>query len=409
MKKLIVVFAVFFIAVSVAHSQEPTLTLSGEFKTGLLYYDKLSLGDFPPPPKAVALVANSEDADWTDTKNPDALTPGRFRLNFQVSAGNIGTKFRFETTKWPKLTSTSTVKPELVWGYAFAYGYFWDRQIKVSAGKMGDSPWGSGGPEMWKELDTTIGLRFELIPSFIPFIAPGSLNFGFVLNSFNAGVDGAIQWGINSSSFLDILQESVFGISYTHEYFLARFAYRLDNVGDEDVGDKMLYRLEERIIKKYLPGFQVFANGWVEGINGKDFDPDTGEKKKAPDYFQTQNWVYVQYTPDMLTAQLRFGYNYYREQSVFYVRAGFYYNLFNKLLVPGIAFEYAQDFGPNKLGSDAYLRWYIEPQIRLNFASGTYIALVYRYQDDYHTQNSALNGQANSRINWVNLRATFTF
>ena len=74
-----------------------------------------------------------------------------------------------------------------------------------------------------------------------------------------------------------------------------------------------------------------------------------------------------------------------------------------------MAFEYAQDYGPNRLGSDAYLRWYIEPQIRLNFNSSTYIALVYRYQDDYHTQNKSNTGQVNSKINWVNLRAVFTF
>ena len=403
MKNFTAVFIISFIAIGIVYSQEePPLILTGEFKTGLLFYDKQA-DTFDSD--TVAMVANSEDTRWTDTKDIGDLArnPGRFRLNFQVTAGNIGTKFRFETKSWPNQTSA-----KVKWGYAFAYGYFWDRQIKVSAGKMGDSPWASGGPEMWKELDTTIGMRFEFIPSFIPFIEPGSLNFGFVLNSFNVDTSGAVQKGLDSSSFLDILQESVLGISYTHEYFLVRVAYRLDNVGDAgDAGDRMLYRLEERIIQKYLPGFQIFANGFVEGINAKEYNE--GEIIQEEDKLKTTNWWYVQYTPEMLTAQLRFGYDYFKEQHTFYVRAGFSYNLFDKLLVPGVAFEYAQDYGLNRLGSDAYLRWYIEPQIRLNFTSNTYIALVYRYQDDYHTQNKSNTGQVNSKINWINLRAVFTF
>jgi len=401
MKKLLIVLLI-LLSASVIYAQEQAITMSGEIKTGLFMYargvDNLSLDEG-------AFIANSEDTNFADTKAIGDLSNslGRFRLNFIVETENIGTKFRFETTRWPNPSSSTDT---IFWGYAFAYGYFLDKQVKISAGKMGDSPWASGGPEMWKELDTTIGMRFEFIPSFIPFIKPGALNIGFVLNDFNAGIDGSMQAGLSYSTLGDILRESVFGLSYTHDYFHIRAAYRLDSEGDEDVGDKLVYRVEERAIQKILPGFQIFANGFIEGINGRYFSDG---KILQSDVIMSTNWLYIEYAPEAFTAQLRIGYNSARGQGIFYTRAKFEYNFLNKLIVPGVAFEYAQDFGPNRLGSDEYLRFFVEPQIRMNFAGNTYIALVYRYQDDYHTWNLANTATLNARTHWINLRAVFTF
>jgi hypothetical protein len=77
----------------------------------------------------------------------------------------------------------------------------------------------------------------------------------------------------------------------------------------------------------------------------------------------------------------------------------------------GPAFEYAQDYGPNIKGVDGYLRWYVEPMIRFNFASGSYVALVYRYQDDVETWHPTAgdNSTLKTITNWINLRVVLTF
>jgi hypothetical protein len=100
-----------------------------------------------------------------------------------------------------------------------------------------------------------------------------------------------------------------------------------------------------------------------------------------------------------------------QDEGQYYIRASLYYNLFNKLLSVGPAFEYAQDYGPNMKGTGGYLRWYIEPMIRFNFASGSYVALVYRYQDDVETWNptSGDNTTLKTISNWINVRVVLTF
>ena len=392
MKKLITTAVITLCIAGIVPAQD--ITISGEIKTGLFWYDndidtlRHETGTF---------IHNNEDTTPANLLSRGGYgayidSPARFRLNFQVENQNVGVKFRFETTKWPH---PSTTRDTIFWGYAFAYGYFWDNQIKISGGKMGDSPWGSGGPEMWRELDTAIGMRFEFIPSFIPFIKPGQLNLGFVLNDMNASIDGALQTGLLYSSFGDILQESVLGLAYTHDYFLLRLAYRLDSKIDDDKGGKFIYRVEERTIQKFLPGFQIWANGAFENIGTEEL--------------VATNWLYIQYAPEWFTAQIRVGYDLFGESNIFYVRAGFYYNLFNNLLIPGIAFEYAQDSGIGRRGSDDYLRWYIEPQLKLNLGNGTYVAFVYRYQDDYERWNISQTTTVNSKTSWINIRVVFTF
>ena len=395
MKKLI---GLFIIALSIAGLVFPQdVKISGEIKTGAFWYTKKTEGIGS---SSGGFIHNSEDDTWVGQIDAYKYQPGRFRLNFQVDKGNVGTKFRFETTSWPTAAAGRTgINPTAYWSYAFAYGYFWSNQIKVSAGKMGDSPWGSGGPEMWKELDTAIGMRFEFIPSFIPFISPGSLNFGFVLNDLNASSEAVSQTGRSDSNLNDILHESVLGLSYTNKYLLVHFAYRLDSKADDDIGDRMLYRVEERFIQQYLPGFQIWANGYFEGLN-------TGDANSII----ATNWLYVQYAPQRFTAQVRFGYDMAQSIKLYYVRATFLYNLFDNLINAGAACEYAQDAGPNRKGTDTYLRWYIEPQIRVNLNASTYIAFVYRYQDDYQTWNPlTYTNTLNSKTQWINLRTVFTF
>jgi hypothetical protein len=406
MKKLITVSVIALCVAVQVFSQE--ITMSGEFKTGLFWFTSETEGR---DAISGAFIHNSEDTNLAATSEYSNFkqNPGRFRLNFQVDTGNIGTKFRFETTRWPgALQARAGYFPMAYWGYAFAYGYFWDNQIKISGGKMGDSPWGSGGPEMWRELDTAIGIRFEFIPGFIPFIRQGQLNFGFVFNDMNTSSEGMSQAGRPASTLLDILQESVLGFSYTHDYFLVRLAYRLDSLADDDIGDQLLYRVEERIIQKFLPGFQIFANGYFFGLNGRTFSDGEVKSIENKENVTATNWVYVQYAPDNFTAQLRFGFDVAPSADMYYLRASFFYNFFNNLVNAGTAFEWAQDSGPNRRGHE-YLRWFLEPQVRLNLAPGTYVAFVYRYQDDYHVWNAMNTETIKSITHWINLRAVFSF
>lgn len=375
MKKFFAALVITFVAAGVLAAQE--LKVSGEIKTGFFWYQR-QIGDGDM--SGEGYVHNSEDDDEEQRLlNKTAKSQGRFRMNLWLDNGNTGMKVRFEQTEW-----RDTGMPK--WGYAFAYGNFFNEQLKISVGKLGDSAWGIGGPEMWKELDTQIGIRTEIMPGIIP-----GLNFGFVLNDMS---DQQSYYYQEPQTLLDVFKETVLGLAYTHDYFALRMAYRLDSEFDEDMGDKFIYRIEERAIQKVLPNFQIWANGSWEGLRNED--------EKA---LWMINWLYMQYAPEMFTAQLRLGYDAYSRRSVFYVRPSFYYNLFDDFLNVGASFEFAQDFGEGKYYKDSpYLRLVVEPQIRVNFSSA-YAALVYQYRNEYHT----IGKDETYKIHALNLRVVYTF
>jgi hypothetical protein len=374
MKKFIVALLVVLLAAGAAFAQE--LQISGEIKTGFFWYQKKT---GVQDPMSEGYVHNSEDDSGEQLLlNPQNKSQGRFRLNLQLDKENVGMKVRFQQLEW----RDSSVP---LWSYAFAYGDFLNDQLKISVGKLGDSPWAMGGPEMWVELDTRIGIRTEIKPNIIP-----GLNVGFVLNDMD---DQATQSG-RTQTLGDILMESVLGLSYTHDYLALRLAYRLDSECDYSDGDKMIYRLEERVIQKYLPGFQIWANGSYEGIRS--------EGRKS---LWLVNWLYIQYAPEMFTAQIRLGYDALFNRSIFYARPSFYYNLFDNFLNIGASFEFAQDFGDGRVYKEApYLRMVVEPMIKINFGNA-YAALVYQYRNEYHTMGK----DEITEVHAVNLRVVYTF
>ena len=369
MKKLFVLPLVAALIVSAAFGQE--FSVSGELKTGF-YWEQKQVGD--EEPEETGRVHNNDDAG----------NQGRFRLNTQLDKENVGAKARFELTQWSPNNNSGSNIPH--WIYAFAYGYFWDNQIKVSGGKLGDSPWGAGGPERWEEFDTVIGIRTE----FIPKIAPG-LNVGFVLNDFNNG----FRPGADKATIGELLKETVLGASYTHEYFSLRFAFRMDSELDSNAdrlneGSEMLYRVEENILTKYLEGMKIWANGYYKGI-----ESETG--------LIFNNWLYFQYAPDAFTAQLRLGLDAAEaDRQVMHIRPSFYYNVLNKRVTAGLAFYYCQDFGTKISDDSPYQYWRIEPQVKLNLAN-TVIALVYQYSNAYTAQDLI------TQTHWINLRLVYTF
>lgn len=357
MKKLLLILLIALFSVGYAAAQE--LKLSGEAKTGILWEEAQDEGK----PKHLSQVRlhSKDDAGGNE---------GRFRLNLDYDNGNnTGFRARIQWQEWTKDTNA----PD--WVYAFGYGNYFDDQLTMSIGKLGASPWGTGGPEMWKELEVGRfgGIRLEWKPAFLEPI--GKFNIGFVLNYLDDPDEASIT---RDASLMDILQESVIGFSYTHELFHFRFAYRLDSEMDSKQrmdgkreGDKVVYRVEERALKNMLPGLQIWALGYLVGV-GADEDQ----------FYDFTNWLFVEYAPDLFTAQLRFGYDYVASRQVFHVKPTFYLNLFDKFLSIGGSFWYGQDFGNKVYEGSPYLFIEAEPKIQLNFPS-SYIAFVYNWRKQY--------------------------
>ena len=362
MKKLILIplIALFFVGSVFSHE----FNLSGEAKTGILWEEGQDNGK----PKDLSKVR-------LNSKDDAGGNEGRFRLNMDYDNGNkLGFRARFQWQNW-------TADPE--WSYAFGYGNFFENQLTISLGKLGASPWGTGGPEMWKELEVGRfgGMRIEYKPAFIPE-QYGKFNVGFVLNYLDDPDEASIT---RDATLADILRESVIGFSYTLDVFHIRFAYRLDSDLDskqrmdgKKEGDKLLYRIEERAIGNFLPGFQIWAIGYLVGVGASE-----------PQFYDFQNWLFTEYSPPELgrlttpfTAQIRFGFDYVENRQIVHVRPSFYWYFFDKLISVGAMFKYGQDFGNKVFPGSPYLYMEIEPKIQLNFNS-SYIAFVYNFRREY--------------------------
>jgi len=381
-----------------------TVKVSGDAKTGI-YWQEVQEEGKPVADDSNALRMESHDGD------PNG---NRLRINLDYDNGkNFGFRGRIDWTNWSSTThSTDGTRINLqpAWGYAFGYLNFFEDQMTVSVGKLGGSPWGTGGPEMWRELEQNTnggGMRMEWKPSFIP----GRLNLGFVLNYYNDDRDQGNQ--DLEITLVDILRESVLGISYTHDWGLIRFAYRLDsnvdavqgNKDGDDRGkgeDELLYRLEERLLTKYLAGLQIWALGSLRGL----FDVYNEDIR----YYR--NWFFIQYEPPELgplstpfTAQVRLGYDYISQRGEFYVKPSFYWHFFNKLVSAGASFSYRQDYGKKVWEGSPYKEIEVEPKIQLNFAS-SYIAFVYNWKKEYIQENYVDRGgkDPTKQTRYINLR-----
>ena len=377
-----------FIALCAAgalYAQEKTLEFSGEMKTGL-YYERVTYDDDLRSDRDEVAKMHNNDGDSGDNE-------GRFRLNLHLMNNNLnmGMKIRFQQTVW------SGASPN-VWDFAFAYGNFINDQLKVTIGKLGESPWSAGGPDIWQEMEGgLIGIRTEIKPNILP-----GLNVGFVLNGW-CGPNGETVYYYNKDNLDDILRETVVGISYTHDYFHARFSWRFD--GDADVyndmqaGMDMMYRLEERILKNYIEGFSIWANGWWKGIG-----PD--DRIRKDEFMTYRNWLYIQYAPHAFTTQLRLGLDVLHKRQVVKARANFYYNIFPWMFA-GVSVKYENEMGEIRTVKDvAFLNVGVEPQIRFTLNPNAYIALVYSYDWDYVRE---AGNQMMKESQKFNLRTVYSF
>jgi hypothetical protein len=388
MKKIVITtLAAFFLLAfsSTAFAQE--LKLSGEAKTGVYWQEIQEEGKG---------IQKNDENPKLHSKDDAGGGQGRFRLNMDYDNGNgFGMKMRVQFQDWQP-------NGEPTWEYFFGYGNFFDEQMTVSVGRLGSSPWGTGGPEMWIELERTTtagGMRVEWKPNFIPV---GTLNVGFVLTYFNSDRDSGVD-GRKKQTLANILRESVIGVSYTTDWFMVRMAYRLDdfmdaiqsNKGEGGEGeDELLYRVEEYAIKNYLPDFKIWAMGYFFGVS-----------RKNPEIINYRNWLFAEYAPDMFTAQIRFGLDNIPRRTEFSLKPSFYWNFFNKLLSVGAAFTYCQDFGEGKLfAGSPFMYIEVEPKIQLNFSS-SYIAFVYNFRREYQAYYAeAGNKDPIKQTQWMNLR-----
>jgi hypothetical protein len=384
MKKLIALLAATALTTVAAFALEG-LKFDGEVKTGIFWQELQDAGQ----PKINDVKLHSKD---------DAgPSQGRFRLNMEYDNGNgFGIKVRFQSQE------LSNDFPN--WSYAFGYGNFFDEQMTVSIGKLGASPWGTGGPEKWKELENASGggMRIEWKPNFIP-PQYGKINAGFVLNWFNSPNEAGKPDNL-PPTLLDLLMESVIGVSYTHEYFMVRFAWRLDSDYDRELradesisageGQDVVYRIEEHVLKNYLPGMEVWALGVLRGVFAQDKETVVLE-----------NWLFAQYSPDMFTAQIRFGYDVIQTRKRFHVKPSFYWHFFDHLLSAGASFAFAQDFGDKLIAGSSYEYIEVEPKIQLNFSS-SYIAFVYNLRREQWpgAVASARGDKPIRQTQWMNLR-----
>jgi hypothetical protein len=382
MKKILIVLLIATFGAGIAFAQD--LSLSGEVKTGVFW--KKSQDEGKPSDTKVDLHSKDDAGGEGDQ--------GRYRLNLDYDNGNgFGMKARLQWQNWKEDAPK--------WPYAFGYGNFFDDQMTVAIGKLGASPWGTLGPEKWKELETAAGggMRIEWKPKFIPAEA-GALNLGFVLNWFDGPMEAS---GNDPISLADLLQESVIGVSYTHDLFMVRFAWRLDSDKDRGLrgteeygaeGMKMIYRLEERAIRNSLPGFSIWALGVYEGIGAGDIM-----------FTSFENWLFVEYAPEVFTAQVRLGFDVIETRKVVHVKPSFYWHFFKKLLSAGASFWYGQDFGAGKVFEGSpYLYMEVEPKIQLNFSS-SYIAFAYNFRREYILPYLETRGADPIRqTQWMNLR-----
>jgi len=366
------------------------LEISGEMKTGF-YWEQIEVNG----------KKTFEDAKMHN--NDDAgPNQGRFRLNLHTyNEHNMGMKVRFEQTAW------GATQPNQ-WAYAMAYGNFLDNQLRVTIGRLGESPWGAGGPDLWNELDNQVGIRTEIMPHF----APG-LDIGFVLNSYNGVKHNEFNDFAPDNKLVDMLRETVLGIAYTNDYFHGRFALRLDGEVDslgasftdptKDLQENMelVYRLEERIIRQVLPGFSIWANGYWKGVGE---DPNI---KDDDSFYAFLNYLYIDYSPEAFSARLGAGLFVTKGLNTLVGRASFYYNIFPFLSL-GAAGNYRQVYG--KYAPDdgkPFLLWGVEPQLRITFNPNAYIAFVYNYGQEYVSEGQAARVLQDKQ--WVNLRVVYTF
>jgi len=393
MKKIVTALLLFLLVTGLAFAADKDffLELTGQVKSGFYYEQE----DRDASTTSFARLHNN-DGDAGPSE-------GRIRMGISMAMRNVGIRTQFFANNFSRgISAKERVKTD----FAYAYGTLFNGQLKVSAGLLGESPWNTGGPELTRELENSggaplMGIRFEWKPTFSPHIR--GLNIGVVLNRSDENVP---PWPQAKEAFGDIFGESILGIAWDHKYFAFRFAYRLDRDVKSDAalvtGEKFVYRIEERLLWLLVPGLQISANGYCEGINSEG----RGAERGSPGYFQ--NWLYIHYDSMYFNTGVDVSYldNFVKKTGqLLEIRPFFYYNIIPNHLTAGLLAGMVMGFNGSESYPDIfYNKWYVEPQVKFNISNNFYTALVYRFTSNaYKTP-----GNFNFYTQWVNIRLCYT-
>ena len=425
MKRIVIILCAAFLAAQASLAQE--LTVSGEIKTGI-YAEQEQIGNLDPVAKGGA----------TNNDGDSGSGNARIRLDFRFVYENMGLRVRFQIEP----VDLGPFRPK--WSFAYAYGNLFDEQLTISAGLLGESPWGTGGPRLRSEPETReyigynalsgdpytaveglMGIRFEYKPAFVP-----GLNVGLVLNQ-----PDQVAIDIQNQTFGDVLGESVIGAAYEHDYFAVRVGYRFDSKADTykngmNEGGRLTYRLEERVLKTLVDGMRIWLNGDYYGIGCEQQDilkMIGGNPVNVPlgsgEYFI--NWLYWLWDARDFIAQFDICFAVYKsynnedfrpierqEYQSMEFRPAFYYKFFDNLLQAGLALGFGVELGPGKTyASSPYQYISVEPQVRLNIGANACIAAVYNFTDKYawFDEIEIQRRGEKSVKHSVNIRAVYTF
>jgi hypothetical protein len=252
---------------------------------------------------------------------------------------------------------------------------------------------------------------------------------GFVLNQ-----PDQTSKGPSEQTFEDVLGESVVGAAYENEFFAARVGYRFDGEADGysanklNEGARLAYRLEERMLENMVDGMRVWLNGYYYGIGGELLDVPNQGIMGGGEYFT--NWLYWLWDTDSFIAKFDACFSIYKaysngvdftpserlEYMSLEFKPAFYYKLFGNLLQAGLRFGLGMEFGDGKTYQDSpYQYIFVEPQIRFNIGSNTYLALLYCFTDKYVwpyediKDSNLIHTGDKSQKHWINLRAVYSF
>jgi hypothetical protein len=393
MKKIITMLLSGLVATGFVFALDNIIEISGEIKTGFFIEEREQGGE-----------TYSKNGIYNNDGD-SGPSGGRIRMGIGLNTKGLGLRTRFSQQNFllrPKGINDTSISRIGV-DFAYVYGNLFNSQLKISGGLLGESPWGTGGTELGKELendggDPLPGIRVE----WKPLGSLRGLNLGFVLNRQDGTVpsDAKIEFG-------GIVLESILGISYEHKYFAFRFAYRFDQGIDSPAaivdGEKLLYRVEERFLWMLVPGLSISANGYCQGINAEG----KGSGRSTPGYIQ--NWLYLLYDPANFSAGVNVGYRdgFVNDEQKLELRPYFYYKLINNYLLAGLMGGMEIGYNNGKSIEDAFYNfWFIEPQVKVNVNNNFYIAFVYRYTSGAYDTETSYKDQ---NTHWVNIRLCYTF
>jgi hypothetical protein len=393
MKKVFaMLIAGILLAAGSAFALDDIIEISGEIKTGFLF-EQRELNGVTYPRSGI----ENNDGD-------SGPLGGRIRMGIAIHTKGIGLRTRFSMQNFLYRTNgiNDTSLAKIKTDFAYVSGSLFNGQLKISAGLLGESPWGTG-PDLNKELEYTggdepiTGIRFE----WKPLGVLRGLNLGFVLNREDDTVPDDAK-----IFFADLFLESIVGIAYEHKYFAFRFAYRFDRGIDTPAavpnGERLVYRIEERVLWRVVPGLSIWANGYAQGINAAE-----GSGRSA--HGSIQNWLYARYDPIYFTLGLDVGYldKFVDDAQQLEFKPSFYYKFINNKLIAGMMCGMEIGFNNGKSIPDAFYNfWFIEPQVKVNINNYFSMAAVYRYTSGAYGTETSYKDQ---NTHWVNIRVCFTF